>query len=100
LKQVDFDGKYTYSNVASVDFEGTDAINVFPQPAIDELSVQWNNFNGKLFWFNSQGQRVEVPLIDKSLGYFHYNTKGIAKGIYFIKLENDDVNVTKKVIVE
>ena len=43
LKQIDFDGKFTYSNVISIDYEGSDMvkISIYPNPAKgDEITLE------------------------------------------------------------
>ena len=40
LKQVDFDGSFTYSKTISVDFGKEERITIFPNPAYDELTIQ------------------------------------------------------------
>jgi hypothetical protein len=39
VKQVDYDGQYSYSNVASVEYR-TDKVIVFPNPVTDKLRIR------------------------------------------------------------
>ncbi|HMT55066.1 MAG TPA: T9SS type A sorting domain-containing protein [Saprospiraceae bacterium] len=39
IKQVDYDGKYSYSDIASVRYEGDNKTNIYPNPAISEVTI-------------------------------------------------------------
>jgi hypothetical protein len=52
LKQVDFDGKYSYSsivvlNCTSIENQSPTSITIFPNPATDNLSVNINGLQGQ-----------------------------------------------------
>ena len=40
LRQVDFDGRVTYSTIVSLNFSGTTTIQLYPNPARDQLQVK------------------------------------------------------------
>jgi hypothetical protein len=39
IKQVDFDGKYSFSDIASVRYDGSGETNIFPNPASSEVTI-------------------------------------------------------------
>lgn len=39
IKQVDYDGKHSYSNIASVRYDGNGSINIYPNPATSEVTI-------------------------------------------------------------
>ncbi|MBK8056297.1 MAG: T9SS type A sorting domain-containing protein [Saprospiraceae bacterium] len=39
IKQVDFDGKYSYSDIASVRYDEDSNINIYPNPATSEVTI-------------------------------------------------------------
>ncbi len=39
IKQVDYDGKYSYSDIASVRYDGTEATSIYPNPATSEVTI-------------------------------------------------------------
>jgi Secretion system C-terminal sorting domain len=39
IKQVDYDGKYSYSDIASVRFDGAGEISIYPNPATLEVTI-------------------------------------------------------------
>lgn len=106
IKQVDIDGKSTYSNVILVSFEKfTTKWEVFPNPSTDKTNILSNeNYNN-----------VEISLIDLN-GKLIYNfrkantykgeiisipVRNIAKGVYSLKIQTKDGETTvKKVVIQ
>ena len=39
IKQVDYDGKYSFSDIASVRYGGSGETNIYPNPASDEVTI-------------------------------------------------------------
>ena len=39
IKQLDFDGKYSFSDIASVRYDGSGETNIFPNPASSEVTI-------------------------------------------------------------
>ncbi len=39
IKQVDYDGKYSYSDIASVRYDGTRETNIYPNPTTSEVNI-------------------------------------------------------------
>jgi hypothetical protein len=87
LKQVDFDGKYVYSDVISiVKKEIPPSVKVFPNPAFNEIELLGIAENTNLEIYNQTGQLVKsvqslnpaqkVPISD------------LPQGLYFIKMTN------------
>ena len=101
LKQFDADGKFEYSLVKSISFSKAYSIIVAPNPAKDFinisttknqstiLSIQLVDVSGKIL--------KTVLLADNKL---KLNLAGIAKGLYFIKVEDDNNVQTQKIIIE
>lgn len=40
IKQVDYDGKYSYSDIASVRYDGSGETNIFPNPATSDVTIR------------------------------------------------------------
>ncbi|RPI73148.1 MAG: T9SS C-terminal target domain-containing protein, partial [Ignavibacteriales bacterium] len=108
LKQTDFDGSYTYSNVATV---------IFSQPKYFKLNQNYPNpfnpittfefqipskGNVSLKIFDILGNEVATIIDEKlSAGIYKYewNASGLASGIYIYKLQSGDFVDTKKIIL-
>ena len=39
VKQVDYDGQYSYSDIASVGYDGNGETNIYPNPATSEVTI-------------------------------------------------------------
>jgi len=67
LKQTDFDGKFTYSNLVKVDFENTQGVTIYPNPFSTNATImikdasQMNNYELKIY--NVLGTEVTNTLI-------------------------------------
>jgi len=90
LKQFDFDGDITYSNIVSINLKGknSEEIQIFPNPATSMITINSEN-PINLNITNTLGQQVyggDEKTIDVSKW---------AKGIYFIQSEN---SVTKFIV--
>ena len=94
LKQVDYNGSFTYSNIISVVInEGKHSFNAYPIPASDELSYEFiAEEQGITIIIISDvlGNILMKKEIDKIKGKNHYtfNINSLPKGIYFLKADN------------
>lgn len=100
LKQTDFDGKFSYSDVASVNFSSSnlnDAIKVFPNPAGNIVNIlsespitqyELYEFGGKLL-LSKDGMDETLINIDLS---------GYNSGVFFIKVISEGKITTKRIV--
>ena len=62
LKQVDFDGSYTYTSPVSVYFSDVETISIYPNPVTDETMLRMNsaqNGIGQFLVYSVDGKLVE-----------------------------------------
>ncbi|HKR05121.1 MAG TPA: T9SS type A sorting domain-containing protein [Bacteroidia bacterium] len=104
LKQVDFNGKFTYSDVKSVRFETNDAFDfsIYPNPARDNakinftaecdscIEVKMTDSNGKIIFSTKNW--------NKNLNAF--DLKHLNSGIYYIEARDDLCIIRKRFVVE
>lgn len=101
LRQTDFNGETTVSQVVAVRMEGEDKdIKVFPNPADDfffvETSADLATLRIRLL--NHIGQTV--PLAPQvQAGRLAYNVNGLPAGVYYIEVQQDTGTQSRKVIV-
>jgi len=91
LRQIDFDGSYSYSNIIAVNFEKKAThFKVFPNPTQFFLNVELGlNVNAETFIFDQFGQKVaQFSSNDKAI--FTLDIRQLPKGIYFIKVQTED----------
>jgi len=101
LKQFDVDGKFEYSIVKSVSFSKNYSISIAPNPAKDFINISTTK---------NQGTVLNIQLVDVSGkvlkavlsadNRIKIATSGIAKGLYFIKIKDENTVQTQRVIIE
>ncbi len=79
------------------------SISLFPNPTSGMLYIQSSTEMGyeqkDIQTIDALGQLVNVE-ITKSENSFAINMDGLAKGVYFIRIENDTLSLVKSVVVE
>ncbi len=100
LKQVDFDGAFTFSNIRHVQYssDGNQNIIIYPNPSNGIVFVQFENIQDEKFSvFNNLGQNVTGLLNQTMIGQdkMMLDFSGLNKGVYFFKTSN----YFKKVII-
>ena len=112
IKQVDLDGRYSYSDVIAINVESDSSekynINIYPNPVINELSV--NLYSGlsinelRVDVLDTRGQEVSNHNISHNnmasgINNFKLNLSELAGGVYMIRFNIDHEIIMKKVIV-
>ncbi|HCL83920.1 MAG TPA: hypothetical protein DIC22_08090 [Chitinophagaceae bacterium] len=100
LMQTDIDGKFTYSQVISVNLGNKlSEINLFPNPATDRVNILFN-VSGKyeVALLNSNGQFMIHPVLINGLNTV-LNVSELKSGIYFIRIRHDGIQETRKVLI-
>jgi hypothetical protein len=95
LKQTDFDGQFSYSDIVPVKF--SDAKNLFvvqPNPSIDKSEAVFSSSaNGvsTLRILDSYGRLLINTEINthEGINRFQFDISSFAKGVYFVTLENE-----------
>lgn len=103
IKQVDVDGKFTYTNVESVVFDLSNIFTVFPNPNVGEFTIAGYSESeaqlsiyapyGKLIieaTIQSINNRIELPI----------NLKEMKKGIYYTRIQTSSAASILKVLIE
>lgn len=98
LQQVDNDGKYTYSKVVGVDFPATLIYRLYPNPAKDILHLDGLNAtaNTSVSLIASDGHMIDKKIISASS--YDWNTKYLATGTYYLRIEENKKVTTLKFI--
>jgi hypothetical protein len=94
LKQVDTDGKFTYSKVAPVTLNNT-LINLYPNPASERVTVTAPGTT-QVQIINGQGQMVLQKAFTSSI---EIDIRSLAKGVYIFRFLQGDKITTQKVSV-
>ena len=103
LKQVDYDGNYTYSNVAAVTFENVAAIfKIFPNPAVNSvyLSLPSSTGTSVINVFDFNGKKVMEKQISSNTVSQSLDVSTLAAGVYQVTLVQGTQQQTVKLIKE
>jgi len=92
LKQMDFNGEFSYSPVANAKINGDQMIEVgtiYPNPLSYEL-------------LNAFGQKIaaQVQTISEGLNTISIPTSGLSNGTYFLKINALELSEYKKIIIQ
>ena len=100
LKQVDKDGKYSYSKVVSVGFIKPGTIKLYPNPAKDQLNIEGLNTSNisTIFVLDVAGRTLQ-KFTTQSTKY-QLNIGALAKGAYIIKVKDGNGTATQKFVKE
>jgi hypothetical protein len=104
LKQVDLDGTTTYSTIIRSDCEVKKVtVMLYPNPATDYTELVFNSdkeFNSSVQIFNNQGQIVKQlqASIQKGNNKIRINLPGFSSGTYIIRINHENLNVSKTFI--
>jgi hypothetical protein len=92
LKQIDFDGQFSYSNIETVNFEASqNEVYIYPNPTKKILTIEGLQSELKHFEiFNALGQNVsqQSSVLNNSGTQLILDLSNLDSGIYFFKTEN------------
>ncbi len=96
LKQIDFDGKFEYSNLVKVNSDEL-LIDLNPNPFNDNIVISSANkiVNAEIIDINGKTKIMEIINNNKAT----INTSSLSSGVYFVRV-NDGVKVITKRIIK
>jgi len=100
LKQVDFDGKFTYSNIITINCEQTKLASdfqIYPNPVEETLKLHFfsNTHTFEVQIYNVLGNFIKAQSIENTR-ITAINVSDLQSGIYFIKTGNTTKRFIKK----
>ncbi len=102
LKQIDFDGRFDFSTIESVNF-GNLLFNITPTITKDIIRITLDekfNSSVKIEIFDVIGQRLMVSNISVKSTSKEINIADFATGYYLIKFSNEDISITQRIMKE
>lgn len=102
LRQTDFDGASTVSDIVPVSFEdAVGTLNVFPNPAQDLVIAIYDAEEGmaKLSVFNELGQVMTLPVQTKA-GRTEFDVSMLPAGTYVVMLTTNGKVTTQRLLVQ
>jgi hypothetical protein len=102
LKQVDFDQKYTYSEVCSITNNGTEGVSFYPNPVRNDLTIDYYIDNSKpsnISVTDVLGKSIQVKtsFTDSKITI---DCSDLVDGIYFVKVTVGTKEVVNKFTVQ
>ncbi len=103
LKQIDFDGTISYSNIVPVKIDANNVFYIVPNPATEKAELIFgssDNSQMQLKIFNMHGNQVAFENIDPVQGLNHHtlNLENLDKGIYYLILENKFTSLKTRLV--
>ncbi len=108
LKILDIDGKYKYSAIKRVSFDNLRAVTIekiTPNPFANDITVSYhipNNGNIIISIIDARGRMLDNRETNatKGLNTIKFNTEQYAAGLYFLKLNYNDISTSSKMLVK
>jgi alpha-tubulin suppressor-like RCC1 family protein len=91
------------TTLATPTFEKESALKVFPNPAKDVVSIQYNldANNSHLEVYDIAGRSISTNVLSSSVGDLQLNTSSFPSGVYIVVVKQDGVLLAqKKLIIE
>ncbi len=105
LKQLDIDGKFTYSNVVAINIDNyeTNACSLYPNPVNDVINLQINsttNTIAKTIITDVSGKVVKFFNINVSKGFQNssFNINSLEKGNYYLQIHFNNQIIVQKFV--
>lgn len=104
VKQIDFDGKFSYSDIVYVSFTGDSDIVLYPSPAVNESNIEIKlEIPSKVeIQLYDAASRLIQKVINKDLdegGHtFSIDLNGLTAGVYNVIVNINGQKITKKLI--
>jgi hypothetical protein len=98
---VDKDGKFTYSNIATVQIVNGKLFVIYPNPVKDELSVTSSvSLNNAQIRISDPGGRVvyQQQISSTQSGTTKINVSGFSNGVYYLQLITGSNTQTAKFV--
>ncbi len=92
LKQIDFDGSHTYSEIAHVHQENSSQLEIFPNPVVDYLNFSHAIHESSIQIYDVHGRLLEETLAEKN----QIDVSHLSTGIYVIKTQEGMGRIIKR----
>lgn len=91
LKQIDFNGKETYSSIRSIMLENENGFQIYPNPANSSFILSGSNLASTTFYiYDNLGKLINLEKNSISDSKIEFNVKNVSSGIYYILFESEN----------
>jgi hypothetical protein len=89
VRNVDQDGKFSYSKIVKISLERTVGLTAYPQPVITDITIEHNlAANGKIVFASASGQVVKTVQVKPGVTQTTVNVSALRAGLYVIRFDN------------
>lgn len=102
LRQVDFDGQFSYSQSVEVQSLREAKYRLFPNPTQNILSVQLSQLATipiTVEIFNLQGKRVQEEIITPGASQIRIDLRRLSKGLYLVNINDETTRETFEILL-
>lgn len=100
LKQIDFDGKFAYSNVVAIKANLSANLVIYPNPFLNEINIDLTETlkpNTKVYLYDTFGRKQNITF-SLSGSTINCKTVNLPTGSYVLKIVTDGTVYNKVVI--
>ena len=95
IRNIDLDGRSSYSNVVKLNLERSIRLNTWPQPVRTEVTVEHGlSLNGKIIIASAAGQVLKTVQVKQGETRTTINVAALHSGLYIIRLEEGEGQVS------
>lgn len=99
LKQVDFDGEFSYSPIDQIQYSDITEVSVYPNPSNGEFTISGSHLEEAEICITSlSGRKVSYSKQIVSAHQLLIDLKDNPSGIYFLSIIKNQVAITKRII--
>ncbi len=97
LKQIDKDGKTTFSKIVSASYKQASIMDIYPNPVANTLNLKTpkNREQPKVILFNYSGKSINIHWLNNT----QIDVSQLPAGIYYINIELENRNISEKIVV-
>ena len=101
LKQVDFDGQFSYSNVVREDFYGKSNTEIIIYPNPSEGILNFDNLEEDTFvsLSDSRGKIIITAIVKAASPSLEINEQHLPSGLYIVRIQSSKGSQAKKLII-
>lgn len=102
IKQVDFDGQFTYSEIRAVSLRQpqSKSLQVYPNPATDQITLKTGEQEelSQIKLFNSLGKEVTlfVKILEQNKTQAVLDISNLSAGVYYIQTKTSKIKLQKR----
>ena len=99
IRQQDYDGQASYTQVIRVDFAGEDNLSVYPNPHTHSFTVEFADLaQYDISLLDAMGKPVYIQFIEQQQHAARIATENLPKGVYFLRISSAGFLKVRKLV--